>query len=121
MRIRLCWRPRRQPLSPRCRPTHPQPLPPCHCHALPLTLQRSCATPLLCLLCPRALQTLGEQGEVDAAQAATTEAERLKGARVAYEAQAQARANARVGKNLNQQVGGGEELLRRQGVEESSH
>lgn len=48
--------------------------------------------------------TLGEQGDVDGAQAAATEAERLKAARAEYERQAQARANARVGKNLNQQV-----------------
>lgn len=52
-------------------------------------------------------QTLGEQGEVDAAQGATAEAERLKGQRSAYESGAQARAWQRTGRNLNQQVGPG--------------
>lgn len=60
--------------------------------------------PALCYPPP---QTLGEQGEVDAAQAAATEAERLKGQRTALEQAGQARANARVGRNLHQKVRGG--------------
>lgn len=48
--------------------------------------------------------TLGEQGEVDAAQAALADAERLKAQRTVFEQQAQARAYSKAGKNLHQQV-----------------
>lgn len=55
---------------------------------------------------PALAQTLGEQGDVDAAQAAATEAERLKGQQTALEQAGQARANARAGRNLHQKVRG---------------
>lgn len=61
----------------------------------------------LSLLRSSTLQELGEQGEVDASQAATTDAERLKVQRSLAEQQAQSRALARVGGNLKQKVGTG--------------
>jgi hypothetical protein len=50
------------------------------------------------------LQTLGEQGEVDAAQAAAAEADQLRVQHTMLEQTAQARANARTGRNLHQKV-----------------
>ncbi|KAI3431568.1 hypothetical protein D9Q98_004618 [Chlorella vulgaris] len=48
--------------------------------------------------------TLGEQGEVDAAQAAAAEADQLRVQHTMLEQTAQARANARTGRNLHQKV-----------------
>lgn len=48
--------------------------------------------------------TLGEEGDVDGAQAAAADAERLKVQRGMLEQQAQARANAKTGRNLHQKV-----------------
>ncbi len=79
-----------------------------------VTMQGSdiCATPVRCGFsactqlpsCHSVLQALGEEGDVDGAQAAAAEAERLKMQRSLVESQAQARANAKAGRNLHQKV-----------------
>ena len=69
----------------------------------PLTLPWSSLPPSL----PAPPQTLGEQGDVDAAQAAAAQAEALKAQRVAFEKAAVQRANLRAGRGLvNQQARG---------------
>lgn len=68
-------------------------------------LERRAKPPEIVPACA-ALQTLGEEGDVDGAQAAAADAERLKVQRGMLEQQAQARANAKTGRNLHQKVRG---------------